>query len=130
MQLARQLSISINESESVPDINLHDMANTNDSVSLNPAGKGPNFNTDLSSNQNNSLDTPHTLSTSSSRRSSHVSVASRRSSNVSEASRRSSYISEANVNSRRGTVCSDMDGENVTNDTPRKLLSNSKVGKT
>ena len=97
-------------------------------VSLNPPDKGPNFNIDLSNNQNNSLDTPHTLSASSSRRSSHVSAASRRSSNVSEASRRSSYVSEANVNSRRGTVCSDMDGESVTNDTPRKLLSNSKVG--
>ena len=100
------------------------MGNTNDSVSLNPPDKGPNFNIDLSNNQNNSLDTPHTLSASSSRRSSHVSAASRRSSNVSEASRRSSYVSEVNVNSRRGTVYSDMDGEIVTNDTPRKLLSN------
>ena len=130
MQLARQLSISINESGSIPHINLHDTADTNDSVYLNHPDKGHNFNTNLSHNQNNSLDTPHTLSANSSRRSSHVSAASRRSSNVSEASRRSSYVSEANVNSPRGTVRSDVDGESVTNDTPRKALSNRKVGNT
>ena len=104
------------------------MADTNDSVSLNHPDKGPNFKTDLSHNQNNSLDTPHTLSADSNRRSSYFSAASRRSSNVSEGSRRSSYVSEANVNSPRGTIRSDVDGESVTNDTPRKAPSNRKVG--
>ena len=122
LQLARQLSISINESESGPGINSTNRL-------LNPTDKGPNCNTGISRNQYNSLDTPCTPSANSSRRSSYVSAASRRSSAASETTRRSSNASDANVHSRRGSFLSDMSEETVSEETPRRERSDSKVGK-
>ena len=125
LQLAKQLSISINEPEPVPGVNqCLDWLKTESPVLPDT---DPDQKPNLLNNKSPSLGTIHTLSPNSSRRSSYMSAESRLSSNASEASRRSSFVSEATSESRRGSFVTEVEEENVMDETPRKAVKSDGV---
>ena len=107
LQLARQLSISINYSEPILEINQYLSVPGNTNLTLDPGDKALDLNTTLLPNRSPSLSTVHTLSPGS--------------------SRRSSYVSAASTGSRASSNFTDIEGSEA----PREAAKNkSKVGKT